>query len=146
MTSRAQPDPAFDDQTIELIAERVTEALRNELEAIAASIADSRDPHPLTVEQVAERFGVARSTVYAHWRDWGGYKLGQGEKAAIRFPPTGLPQASPQTPEPSTSSKPDVQRPRRRRERPVLRGAPRIPSELDDGSAIPMQHGRPSDP
>jgi len=47
----------------------------------------SRSPQPelLTVGQAAERLGVARSTVYAHWREWGGYKLGSSDKAPIRF-------------------------------------------------------------
>jgi hypothetical protein len=46
---------------------------------------------PLTVGEVAEGFGVARSTVYAHWREWAGYKLGASAKAPIRFEGTDLP-------------------------------------------------------
>jgi transposase-like protein len=79
-------DPAIDERTIELITERVVAALRDELEAVAMSLASQNGlGEPLTVEQVAKRFGVARSTVYAHWRDWGGYKLGNGDRAPIRF-------------------------------------------------------------
>jgi transposase-like protein len=75
--------PDIDEQTIELIAERVTSSLRRELEAIVGELHSAR--RPLTVEDVAERFGVARSTVYAHWREWGGYKVSDAEKAPIRF-------------------------------------------------------------
>jgi len=93
MTSNSQP-PGIDERTIELIADRVAALLREELEAIAADLARQSDPElPLTVDEVAERFGVARSTVYAHWREWGGYKLGQGKRAAIRFRSTRLPEA-----------------------------------------------------
>jgi len=75
--------PEIDERTIERIADRVAAALRAELESLAAAMAAGE--RPLTVEQVAERFGVARSTVYAHWREWGGYKLGEGDKAPLRF-------------------------------------------------------------
>lgn len=33
--------------------------------------------------------------MYAHWREWGGYKLGAGDKAPIRFNSTALPVARP---------------------------------------------------
>jgi hypothetical protein len=81
--------PEIDEQTIGLIADRVTASLRRELELIANELTDAR--RPLTVEDVANRFGVARSTVYAHWREWGGYKLGSGDKSAIRFDEKALP-------------------------------------------------------
>lgn len=126
---------SIDERTILVIAERVAEALRSELQTIAADLTATEAPdRPLTVGQVADRFGVARSTVYAHWRDWGGYKLGLGDRAAIRFPPTTLPDASPKTSEPSKSAGPETGRSRRRRDRPVLRGAPRMPSELGDAT------------
>ena len=73
--------PDIDDQTIALITERVVAALRDELEAIAMSLLSDNGSQPLTVGEVADRFGVARSTVYAHWREWGGYKLSEGAKA-----------------------------------------------------------------
>jgi hypothetical protein len=76
------PD-SIDDHTLGLIASRVVIALREELEAIAVELGKSNGSESLlTVDDVAERLGVARSTVYAHWREWGGYKLGGGEKAA----------------------------------------------------------------
>src|SRR5436190_23790040 len=76
----------IDERTIELIACRVVAALREELAVIAAQLAARDDAKSaLTVDDVAERFGVARSTVYAHWQEWGGYKLGESAKAPIRF-------------------------------------------------------------
>lgn len=85
----------IDERTIELIAQRVIAAIRDDLDAIAAELSSSRQAtEQLTVGQIAERLGVARSTVYAHWREWGGYKLGTGDKAPIRFDGTALPVAS----------------------------------------------------
>jgi hypothetical protein len=128
------PD-SIDDHTLGLIASRVVSALREELEAIAVELGRSNGSESLlTVDDVAERLGVARSTVYAHWREWGGYKLGGGEKAAIRFSASALP----------THGAPSTQRPRNGNEstptrrhsragrRPLLRGAPRLPVSLGD--------------
>lgn len=120
--------PEIDERMIDLIAERVIASLRDDLEAILAELAAQRSMRPLTVEQVAQRFGVARSTVYAHWRDWGGYKLGDGPNDAIRFPAHALPQHAANAPEARTK------RTSRRRRAGVLRGAPRFPSALDEPS------------
>ena len=76
------PPDSIDERTIELIANRVAAVLRDELAEIAAQLVTRDDAHgTLTVDEVAERFGVARSTVYAHWQEWGGYKLGDSAKA-----------------------------------------------------------------
>lgn len=126
---------SIDERTIELIARRVAVVLRDELEAIAAELANGNvGARPLTVEDVAERFGVARSTVYAHWREWGGYKLGEGEKTAIRFPPTALPNHSEtRTRRPAVDGRPETaKRTARAGRAAVLRGAPRLPMELGD--------------
>jgi transposase-like protein len=113
---------------IELIAERVTAALREELAAMTAELMRARaGDRPLTVGEVAERFGVARSTVYAHWREWGGYKLGEGQKATIRFQAAFLPEHP-------SNGKPSPEAPKRRahqRGRAVLRGEPRLPTDLE---------------
>jgi transposase-like protein len=126
--------PAMNEQTVELIAERVIEALRDDLEAIAAELSALRTDGQLTVEQVARQLGVARSTVYAHWREWGGYKLGDGPKAPIRFDTTSLPIVKPdrapqQTPQVdrTPARRPD----RRRRRRDLLGDAPRLVRPLD---------------
>ena len=53
---------AVDEQTIELIAQRVVAAIRDDLDAIAAELSISpQATERLTVGQVAERLGVARS-------------------------------------------------------------------------------------
>jgi transposase-like protein len=131
------PGDNISEDTVELIARRVAEALRQELAAIAADLAkpDGSEP-PLTVDDVAERFGVARSTVYAHWREWGGYKLGSGQKTAIRFPPDALAKPSDSsTPRSGNSEGPEAAKRRSRpRGRSVLRGAPRLPVQFGDES------------
>ena len=122
--------PDIDDETISLITERVVAALRDELEAIAIGLLADNGSQPLTVGEVAERFGVARSTVYAHWREWGGYKLGNGAKAPIRFEGPALPAATPTTQ--STDEKPGQHQPRRRRRRELLSDAPRFEQPVED--------------
>lgn len=125
----------LDDRAIELIASRVVRALRYELAEIAAGLGQRSAAEPaLTVNDVAERLDVSRSTVYAHWREWGGYKLGGGEKAAIRFSASALPRQSATSPFPSRngSGPATASRRARPRRRPVLRGAPRLPAELGD--------------
>lgn len=134
MTSGAQPDPALDNDMIELIAARVAEMLRAELETIAADLATSTGPaRPLTVAEVADRFGVARSTVYTHWREWGGYKLSTGDKATIRFDHRALPERPPDEASPSRprSEESGTSRKRRRPRRDLLRPRPRFPNEVD---------------
>ncbi len=122
--------PDIDDQIIALITERVVAALRDELEAIAMNLLADTGSHPLTVGEVAERFGVARSTVYAHWREWGGYKLGNGAKAPIRFAGPALPAAT-STTQP-TDEQPGQRQTRRRRRRELLSDAPRFEQPVED--------------
>jgi DNA-binding transcriptional ArsR family regulator len=127
----------IDDHAVGLIASRVAMALREELEALALRLGKTNgNESPLTVDDVAERLGVSRSTVYAHWREWGGYKLGQGEKAAIRFSANALPThtgTSARSQRDGNGSDTTRRRSRDRR-RPLLRGAPRLPVSLgDDG-------------
>jgi transposase-like protein len=123
-------DSAIDERMIELIADRVAAVLRKELEAIAAALIKSNGSERLlTVDDVAERFGVARSTVYAHWREWGGYKLGQSDKAPIRFEGAGLPatHGSEEPHEPTAAP-----RPSRRRRRDLLSDAPRLDHSFEE--------------
>jgi hypothetical protein len=126
-----------DEQTVELIAARVTAALRDELEAMLIRFArPATSGQSLTVEQLATRLGVARSTVYAHWREWGGYKLGPGKKAPIRFDHDKLPLARLTTaePDPRRSEPPRETGTRNRRRRELITDAPRMarPQELRD--------------
>lgn len=124
----------MNEQTIELIAQRVIAALREDLETIAAELSTATTGgEQLTVGQVARRLGVARSTVYGHWREWGGYKLGPGEKAPIRFDSSALPIAGPRTTSRAPSRVvPSLQpRRRKRRQRDLLADAPRITHTAD---------------
>ena len=125
----------IDERAIGLIASRVADALREELEAIAAELATGHSDEPiLTVVDVAERLGVARSTVYTHWREWGGYKLGTGQKTAIRFPANMLPSRAykPSQALGDRASRATTPRRLRSRRRQVLRGSPRLPVDLGD--------------
>ncbi len=120
-----------DERLINLIAERVAAMLRAEVETLAGALSETTPPRPLSVEQVAERFGVARSTVYAHWREWGGYKLGDGEKAAIRFDPSELP-TQPGRPHRRIETPATPKRAvRHRRRQELLPSEPRLPSEFE---------------
>jgi transposase-like protein len=121
---------SIDQRTIELIASRVVEALREELAVIAAQLAAHDDPESaLTVGDVAERFGVARSTVYAHWQEWGGFKLGESPTAPIRFQGADLPTR----PEKQPAEEPVPSRPARRRpRRQLISGAPRLELRPED--------------
>ena len=123
----------IDERTIELIASRVVRALKDELAEIAAGIQEtSVTEFALTVDDVAERFRVSPSTVYAHWREWGGYKLGAGNKSAIRFRPSTLPTGPPKASQPTQPSSARLGRARRGRRAPVvLHGEPRLPTEFD---------------
>ena len=75
---------------------------------------------------MAERFGVARSTVYAHWQEWGGYKLGESAKAPIRFARADLAlgrSAKQPTDPPPTKRRPTRRRRRRRADYRRARGS-----------------------
>jgi AcrR family transcriptional regulator len=128
-----------DEQTIELIAQRVIAAIREDLDAIASGVtASSEATEQLTVGQVARQLGVSRSTVYAHWREWGGYKLGLSDKAPIRFDSNALLIARRQsasraladrsaTQPPAAERKPTPRRARsRRRRRDLITDTPRL--------------------
>ena len=115
----------IDERAIELIAVRVANALKEELAEIARGFGTrNAEESALTVNDVAARFCVSRSTVYAHWREWGGYRLGEGATAPIRFEGSRLP-ASHDTHQPTQPLPP--KRPRRgRRRRDLISDAPRL--------------------
>jgi hypothetical protein len=132
-----RPADGIDQRTLDLIVELVVEALQTRLEEIVADLAtETAGAHAgcqLTVEDVAARFHVARSTVYAHWREWGGYKLGEGDKAPIRFDGGSLPIVKP-GPTPRQPAKIEVRPKRRGKKRPrreLLVDAPRLAQPLD---------------
>lgn len=115
-----------------MIADRVAAILRTEIEAIAAALATSNQSEgPLTVDDGAARFGVARSTVYAHWREWGGYKLGRSDKAPIRFEGARLPatRGSEEPNLPRATPRPSR---RARRRRQLISDAPRLEHSFEE--------------
>ena len=115
----------IDERAIELIAARVANALKEELAEIARGLGTRNgEESALTVNDVATRFCVSRSTVYAHWREWGGYRLGEGATAPIRFEGSRLP-ATQDTNQPTPPLPPKRPR-RRRRRRDLISDAPRL--------------------
>lgn len=134
MLTQEDDGRAMNEQAIELIARRVIDALRDDLEAIASELsAPTPENEQLTVEQVAHHLGVTRSTVYAHWREWGGYKLGTGPKARIRFDRAALPVTKPTREPQSSSTLEPTRKParRKRRRRDLLVAAPRLAQPVD---------------
>jgi hypothetical protein len=77
-----------DAQIVDAIARRVVELLEG-----ARARADATRPAAdtggacLTVSQVAARYRVSRSWVYAHQRELGAMRLGDGPRARLRFDP-----------------------------------------------------------
>lgn len=127
--------PDFDDPALEIIASLVIDALREDLRELAnALIAGEASADSLTVGQVARRLGVARSTVYTHWREWGGYKLGLGERAPIRFVASQLPNPTSAKGAGTTGpvAAPAPRRTRRTR-RSLIVDAPRLSETFDEG-------------
>lgn len=129
--------PELDEASVERIVRRVVAAMREDLHALALAVGRAAPPSVgLTVDEVAVRLGCARSTVYAHWREWGGYKLGPGEKAPIRFDSSTLPSARSSTPSAtpalSGTSGEEPARPPRRRD--LLSDSPRPSVFLDLGA------------
>jgi hypothetical protein len=94
---RPVPPLRLDAATIDAVARRVVELLR----------AADAVPGPLWVDaaEIARRFGVERSWVYAHAARLGGVRLGDGPRGRLRFDPQlvaralaaapGVPQAVP---------------------------------------------------
>jgi hypothetical protein len=78
MTGRAEPDAGVqvNPALIEAIARRVAELIRGEF-GLPARL--------LTPSEVAARFGVSRTWVYAHADELGAMRLGTGPKARLRF-------------------------------------------------------------
>jgi hypothetical protein len=88
-------EPALDPASLRAIAEQVAELLRRR-DAAA-------DPHALlSAGQVATRFNVDRSWVYAHAHELGVVRLGSGRRPRLRFDPAVIAQhllaAPPQAP------------------------------------------------
>ena len=73
-TSVLSAATVLDGRTVEAVASRVAELVRP---PAAVSLVDARE--------IARRFGVHRSWVYAHAEELGAVRLGDGPKARLRF-------------------------------------------------------------
>jgi len=77
-----------DAQLVDAIARRVVELLEgSRARADATRPVSDTGGACLTVSQVAARYRVSRSWVYAHQRELGAMRLGDGPRARLRFDP-----------------------------------------------------------
>lgn len=119
-------DRELEERTIAEIVDRVIAALRADLEELAGELSGPA-AEQLTVDQVARRLGVARSTVYAHWRQWGGYKLGPNQRSHISFGASSLILGGTRASPDALQIGPKKRRPARRRtKRALIATAPRF--------------------
>jgi hypothetical protein len=84
MLMAAERTSAAESRFVDAIARRVIELLDASRGAGAAASATEGEAC-LTVSQVAARYRVSRSWVYAHQRDLGAMRLGEGPRARLRF-------------------------------------------------------------
>jgi hypothetical protein len=75
---------AAESHFIDAVARRVVELLESGRGSGTSAPRDERG-ECLTVAQVAERYCVSRSWVYAHQRELGAIRMGSGPKAHLRF-------------------------------------------------------------
>lgn len=84
----AEPALIAEAHIVDAIARRVVELLEgSRARAEAARPAAGSGSACLTVSQVAARYRVSRSWVYAHQRELGAMRLGDGPRARLRFDP-----------------------------------------------------------
>jgi hypothetical protein len=82
----AERTSATETRFVEEIARRVVELLEgNGSGGPDATARGATNGTCLTVSQVAARYRVSRSWVYAHQRDLGAMRLGEGPRARLRF-------------------------------------------------------------
>lgn len=121
------------ERAVDAISERIAALLREDL---CELLADIEVPRParavLTVAEVAGRLGVTRPTVYAHWREWGGYRLGRGTRAPIRFDPERLPSP---LPNPAGDAPAARRRAGERDHRRLIADEPRFSQPFSEGRA-----------
>jgi hypothetical protein len=84
----AEPAAVAETQLVDAIARRVVELLEGS-RALADAARPATEPGSacLTVSQVAARYHVSRSWAYAHQRELGAMRLGDGPRARLRFDP-----------------------------------------------------------
>jgi hypothetical protein len=106
-------------QLVDAIARRVVELLEGaRVRTGAADTGGDPEGGCLTVSQIAARYRVSRSWVYAHQRELGAMRLGQGPRARLRFDPKLVAEAitafdgSERAPEPPVAAPRGRRRPR----------------------------------
>jgi predicted DNA-binding transcriptional regulator AlpA len=73
----------------ELLLELLVDAPAPAPTATSANGAGTPDEQLLTVQEVADRFGLTPDWIYRHWQAVGGVKLG---RKVLRFPASALPR------------------------------------------------------
>ena len=82
----AERTSAADTRFVDAIARRVVELLEgNGSDGADATPCGATSGTCLTASQVAARYLVSRSWVYAHQRELGAMRLGEGPRARLRF-------------------------------------------------------------
>ena len=84
MLMAAEPTSAAESRFVDAIARRVIELL-DASRGAGATASAAEGEACLTVSQVASRYRVSRSWVYAHQRELGAMRLGEGPRARLRF-------------------------------------------------------------
>jgi hypothetical protein len=90
--------------SIEAVALRVVELL---------GAADVGPDELVDAAEIARRFHLDRSTVYAHADEWGAVRVGEGERPRLRFDPKRVADAlapRPYQPSPKPTSRPQPRR------------------------------------
>jgi hypothetical protein len=80
----AEQASAAEARFVDAIARRVVELLEGG-DVSRTDTGAEADDSCLTVSQAARRYGVSRSWVYAHQRELGALRLGEGPRARLRF-------------------------------------------------------------
>jgi hypothetical protein len=90
----AQRASAAEREFVDAVARRVVELLDTRAAVNGAPRPNTADDAPcLTVAEVAARYRVSRSWVYAHQRQLGAYRMGPGPRARLRFDPDAVASA-----------------------------------------------------
>jgi len=111
------PDPAF----VDAVARRVVELLETPIPgAETPRVGRSSGSRSLTVAQVAARYGVSRSWVYAHQRELRAMRLGAGPRARLRFDSDAVSKAIAAFEEDGSQEQPGGHQRRRGREMPLI--------------------------
>lgn len=111
----ASPASTAESQFIDAVARRVVELLESGRGNGTPTLSEEGG-ECLTVAQVAERYRVSRSWVYAHQRQLGAIRMGSGPRPALRFDAQVVVEAIAAMAEPTATDAVDTNQKRRGRE------------------------------